>query len=192
MAVATQGRPEGGGAAEKPHHVEQKAWWNNWAALSTVILAVCATLSAFRVSSYATKAIINQSLASNHWAYFQSKSIKEHAFELQRDHFEIQAAQASPEAKGLFERKVASYNAKLKTYADEKATIQEDAKKHERLVTESRAHSSTFGFAVTLLQIAILISSIGVLTRTILLWYGSLVVGLFGLFYFVDGFTLFF
>lgn len=70
---------------------EQKEPWLNHMALATVVLAVCATLSTFKGSSYSTQSVINQTLASDQWAYYQAKSTKQHLHELQAELLRLQA-----------------------------------------------------------------------------------------------------
>ena len=60
-------------------------------ALATVVLAVGATLSTFKGGGYSTQSVINQSLASDQWAFYQAKSTKLHLHELQIDQFRLQA-----------------------------------------------------------------------------------------------------
>jgi hypothetical protein len=62
---------------------DKKEHWLNQMALATVNLAVCATLSTFKGGSYSTQSVINQTLASDQWAFYQAKSTKQHLHELQ-------------------------------------------------------------------------------------------------------------
>lgn len=70
---------------------QPKEPWLNHMALATVVLAVCATLSTFKGGSYSSQSVINQTLASNQWAYFQAKSTKQNMHELQADSLRLQA-----------------------------------------------------------------------------------------------------
>jgi hypothetical protein len=62
---------------------ETREPWLNRMALSTVVLAVCATLSTFKGGGYSTQSVINQALSSDQWAFYQAKSTKQHLYELQ-------------------------------------------------------------------------------------------------------------
>jgi len=55
---------------------EPKEKWLNYLAFNNSILAVCATLSTFKGAGYSTRSVLSQTLASDQWAYYQSKSIK--------------------------------------------------------------------------------------------------------------------
>src|SRR5512135_2922177 len=68
---------------------EKKEPWLNYLALTTVIFAVCATLSTLKGGGYGSRAVMSQSQASDQWAFFQSKSIKGYVYDLQKEKFEM-------------------------------------------------------------------------------------------------------
>ena len=53
--------------------------WTKWVALSTTILAVCAAFATLKGGSFSTKTQLATVTASNKWAYYQAKSLKETA-----------------------------------------------------------------------------------------------------------------
>jgi hypothetical protein len=69
---------------------DKKDTWLNYLALTTVILAVCATLSTFKGGGYSTRSVMSQTLASDQWAYFQAKSIKSYIYDMQKDKIELE------------------------------------------------------------------------------------------------------
>ncbi len=56
---------------------DNKAPWLNYLALTTVIVAVCATLAAFKGGGYSTRQVLSQARASDQWAYYQAKGVQE-------------------------------------------------------------------------------------------------------------------
>jgi hypothetical protein len=180
------GQPTGGSMVE-----EKKERWLNYLALTTVILAVCATLSSFRGSSYSTRAVMSQTQAASQWSYFQSKSIKGYLYELSKAELEAEIeANASlwPERSLTIYRKLAAeYAQEIERYAGEKVLIQEQARLLELRRDHAQAHSKTFGLAVIFLQIAILMSSVSALLRRKQMWLLSLLLGSAGIVYFVLG-----
>src|SRR5512140_2276081 len=68
---------------------EKKDPWLNYLALTTVILAVCATLSTFKGGSYSTRSVLSQTRAANQWAYYQAKSIKGYLYEIQKEELKL-------------------------------------------------------------------------------------------------------
>lgn len=174
---------------------EKKEKWLNYLALTTVILAVCATLSTFKGGGYSTKSVLSQTQASDQWAYFQSKSIKGYLYELQKEKLALDLKAMGPKGpKSLaedYEKRIDAYEKKIKKYEDEKAKIEADARGLEKTRDESQRHSKAFGMAVIFLQIAILLSSISALMKKKVLWLIGLAIGVFGIVHFANGFFLF-
>jgi hypothetical protein len=174
---------------------EKKEKWLNYLALTTVVLAVCATLSTFRGGSYSTRSVLSQSQAANQWAYFQSKSIKGYLYELQKEKMELELKALEPKApKALMEEyrsKIEFYSKKLKKYDEEKAVIEKEARNFEKIRDDSQKHAQTFGIAVIYLQIAILLSSIAALMKKKPVWLLGSIIGFWGIINFLNGFWLF-
>jgi len=170
---------------------EKKEKWLNYLALSTVILAVCATLSTFKGGGFSTKSLMNQSKASDQWAYYQSKSLKSYLFELQCDNFELQKGTVDKEASQKYQKKIDNYQSKIMQYDKEKNEIKALAEGFEKERDMNKLHANYFGIAVIFLQISILLSSIAALIKKKPVWYLSMIIGCIGIFYFIDGFFLF-
>jgi hypothetical protein len=168
---------------------EKKEPWLNWLALTTVLLAVCATLSTFKGGSYSTRSVLSQTRAANQWAYFQAKSIKGYLYEIRKEELEL-SRPADPAARARADALAARYAEKLARYEREKAEIQAEAKRFEVVRDDATRHSQTFGLAVIYLQVAILLSSVAALLRKRPLWYLGMLSGSFGVWYFVNGFLL--
>ena len=175
---------------------EKKEVWLNYLALTTVILAVCATLSTFKGGGYSTRAVMSQSQASDEWAFYQAKSIKLYLNQMQMESLSLKLSDSpksnSKESPHNYLEKIADYKKKIEKYEQEKIEIQEKAKKLESVRDESQKHSQAFGMAIIFLQIAILLSSIAGLLKKKMVWYAGMATGVVGIFYFVDGFLLIF
>ncbi|MBU1692145.1 MAG: DUF4337 domain-containing protein [Gammaproteobacteria bacterium] len=174
---------------------EKKESWLNHLALTTVIFAVCATLSTFKGGGFSTRSVMSQSQASDQWAYYQAKKIKSYLYQLQADKLAIEQlalpASSSERVVTAYKEKIADYKKKIDKYEIEESEIQEKAKQLESIRDEAQIHARVFGVAVIYLQIAILLSSIAALLKKKVVWYGGVVAGLVGLMYFVDGFFAF-
>ena len=174
---------------------EKREHWVNYLALTTVILAVCATLSTFKGGGNSTRSVLSQTQASDQWAFYQSKSIKSYLYELQADQLKLdlaaRGASLPPEVAQQFRAKIESYEGKLKKYEGEKATIEKEARRIEGVRDDAALHGRQFGLAVIFLQIAILLSSIAALLKLKPVWFVGLVAGLVGIVYFANGFFLF-
>ena len=174
---------------------EKKEPWLNYLALTTVILAVCATLSTFKGGGFSTRSVMSQTQASDQWAFYQAKSIKGYIYEMQKDKLELElkalGSKTPPAVMEDYRKKADEYGKKIAKYEGEKAEIQKDAKKFEKIRDDAQKHSQAFGIAVIFLQIAILLSSIAALIKKKLVWVLGMAVGVVGIIYFVNGFMLF-
>jgi hypothetical protein len=173
---------------------EQKEKWMNYLALTTIILAVCATLSTFKGAGYSTRSVLAQTQAANQWSYYQAKSIKGYLYDIQKESLELEAKKikSSKAMSAEYEKKIEIYNQKIKKYDEEKAVISKEAKKLEFVRDDAQKHSQIFGLAVIFLQIAILLSGIAALMKKKYIWILGLGAGVVGLVYFANGFLLIF
>ena len=171
---------------------EKKEPWLNLLALTTVILAVCATMATFKGGGHSTRAVLSQSLASDQWAFFQAKSIKGNLYEIEAMRLKRELQLAPKTAEPLLEKSLADIEKKAAKYEGEKADIQKVAHGFEDAKADAQKHGAAFGFAVIFLQIAILLSSIAALLKKKPVYYLGLLVGVVGLVYFANGFYLFF
>lgn len=135
-------------------------------AISTALMAVFAALSSLIAGHHADEAVIEQIRASDQWAFYQAKGIKE----------EILSLSNIPDK----ESRSAKYKA-------DQVEIQKKARESEDASHIHLEHHSILARAVTMFQIAIAISAIAILTRKRMLWFVSLGISCVGLFYFVTG-----
>ncbi|OGW41623.1 MAG: hypothetical protein A2010_14890 [Nitrospirae bacterium GWD2_57_9] len=169
---------------------EKKEPWLNYLALTTVVFAVCATLSTLKGGGFSTRSVMAQSEASDQWSYYQAKSIKGYLYELQREKLELEIRTLRSGA-GDYEKKIAAYKEKTERYEKEKEEIRQKAEELEERRDSAQRHSGAFGLAAMFLQIAILLSSIAALMKQKYFWYLGIAAGCLGLLYFFNGFFLF-
>jgi hypothetical protein len=174
---------------------EKKEPWLNYLALTTVVFAVCATLSTLKGGGFSTRSVMSQSQASNQWSYYQAKSIKGYLYDLQKEKLELdlkslKASGARPLA-AEYRRKIDAYDQKIKKYDEEKTEIKKKAEELETRRDDAQTHSAAFGLAAMFLQIAILLSSIAALMKQKYFWFMGIGAGCVGLVYFFNGFFLF-
>lgn len=170
--------------------------WLNYLALTTVILAVCATLASFMATKYGGRSVINQAQASDQWAYYQAKSIKGNLYQLQRERVQLELElleSNAPAAKVAgFRAFLATYEHKVSKYDKEKIEIEQKAVDLEMKRDDAQKHVYMFGVAVLLLQISILISSIAALLKHKWLWHLALPIGFIGTIFFGNAYLLLF
>lgn len=141
-------------------------------AIFTAILATVGAIVSFlgghtqnEALYYKNEAVLKKTQASNQWNYYQAKSMKQNLAE-------FAAGLAADPAKAE------KYAAEAKRYAEEKKAIQKEAESLEaqsKATNERAEHAlhphEKLAISMTLLQIAIALASITVLTeRTWLLW----------------------
>jgi len=169
---------------------ETREPWLNHMALTTVVLAVCATLSTFKGGSYSTLSVISQAQSSDQWSFYQAKSTKQHLYELQVDQLQLQALALAPgnPAHAAFDAKIADYQRQITRYNGEKKELQDKAKGLEQQRDDAKAHGKPFGLAVIFLQVAILLNSIAGLLKAKRVWWTAIPVALVGVVMFANGF----
>ena len=62
-------------------------------ALTALLLAICATFSSLKAGGLSNAAILAQSQASDQWAYYQAKSLKENTYKVQMDAIKLHKGQ---------------------------------------------------------------------------------------------------
>lgn len=169
---------------------ETKETWITWVALTATVLAVLAAIASLRASSYSTKVQIATTKEANQWAYYQSKSIKEHSYTLNRDILaSVRLLETkTPKAQKYLSGKIKEYEDEIARYDKEKNQIKQSA---EDIIKEQEGYkqkNGDFALAVMLLQIAIMCSAVGALIKKKIMWLLGLILGGWGIFYFTIGF----
>jgi hypothetical protein len=158
-----------------PHESAPQGWFS-YVALSSALLAGLAAVSALLSGHHANDAMLEQLRSSDHWSYYQAKSIKSSVLSTR---IAILQAMGHPASEADQE--------KVKQYEEDQKEISTEAKKTEE---DSRKHFTThevFARAVTFFQIAIAIGAISVLTRRKRFFWVSLGAGVVGLGFLVQG-----
>jgi regulator of protease activity HflC (stomatin/prohibitin superfamily) len=168
---------------------EQKEKWIQWVALTTTVLAVSAAISSLKGGGFSTQIQLKNTQEANRWAFYQSKSLKQNLAELERESMAVLALEArTPEGRKQAEASLARATAEAQRYDAEKKEIRVEAEKLAAEQAQLKRHGGSFGLAVMLLQIAIMMSSVGALIRKPVMWYVGLLFGLGGLGYMANGF----
>jgi hypothetical protein len=155
---------------------EKRDSWTKYVSLMIVVLAVVTAYGSLKAGGYSSRVLLNQSLASDAWAYFQAKSIK-------RSLAEMESRTSSPEAQ-------VEGKARADRYQSDQETIQRDAKRYEANRDEAAKHGPPLGSGIASLQIAIALASVCMITKRKSMWAASAVLGLVGMLYLVYGLFL--
>lgn len=166
---------------------KQPEHWTRFVSLSTAILAVIAAVAALQSGTLVNEALLEQgkatqaqSKAADAWAYYQAKSLKANGAEQTQTILAANPVTRSAAVK--YEGVAKQYNTEK---ADQKAEAETLEKERDAANKSSAAfmhRHHIFAVCVTLTQIAIALSAIAALTRRKDAWYGSLAVGIVGIF----------
>jgi hypothetical protein len=159
--------------AESHEIPEAKDPFEKKIALSIAIIAVILSLISSKGDEAKTDAIIKTNEASDKWAEFQSKSVKEHISELQQDILALKPGSNSTES-----GKPAP--TKPEEYEKQKLEIKKEAEALKQESSDDLRIHRKFSLAELLLQLAIVLSSIAILTRWHAPWFVSLGLALAG------------
>jgi Domain of unknown function (DUF4337) len=162
--------------ADAPELPEAKDSFERAIAISIAIMAVLLSFIDNKGDNAKTDSILKTNEASNQWAYFQSKSIKQTIRELEADVITLTPAASSPDAT----KKLAEIKAEVERYDADKAEISADAKSLVATAAASSAINDKCDQAALLLQIAVVIASVAILTRWKAMWYVSLALAAVG------------
>src|SRR5215470_12687010 len=165
-------------------------------ALVTAIFAVLLALAALGGNHAMKEMLLAQQQSSDQWAFYQAKSIREHQYRGQKLRLEADLADRGPGLKPEVREK---QEALLKRFGDEeqrynadKKEIEKEARKleHERDVHRNR--DPYFDYAEVFLQIAIVMASVSILSKSRSMFLFSFALALVGAALTVNGFTLWF
>src|ERR1700761_3811593 len=170
-------------AHEHAEHAEHAAHENNpfvsrgsvTIALLAVVAAVAGSLETYESASAiiaANKAVLSQDKATDQWNFFESKSLKKNMYTLAADAGGAKAADDLKKAKEEGDGQVDAQN-KAKELEKQRDEFLEASEAHE-----GRHHH--LGIAATLLEMAIAISTIAIITHKRWPWIASGVLGAIG------------
>ncbi|MGH2565585.1 MAG: DUF4337 domain-containing protein [Ginsengibacter sp.] len=146
--------------------LEKENKWTLFVAISTALMAVLAALGSMYSGHQSNEALIMQIKASDQWAYYQAKGIKEEIRML----LPASANIKSPEAT-----------------AKEQEAVKQMAEQFEKESEANLQRHLTFSRSVTLLQVAVAISAISIITRKRFLWYAGMAIAIGGATFFIMG-----
>jgi hypothetical protein len=165
-------------------------------ALVTAMFAVMLAITSLGGNNAMKEMLLAAQESSNQWAYYQAKVIREHLYRSQKASLEVQLVERGnamkPEVRGQFEALIKKAGDEEARYAAEKKTVEQEAKKLEHERDINRSKDPYFDYAEVLLQIAIVMASIAILSSSRPVFYFSLVSAVLGAILSVNGFLLLF
>ncbi len=161
-------------------------------ALTTAIYAVVLAIASLGGNNAMKEMLLAQQQSSDQWAFYQAKVIREHQYRGLKLQLEAQLAEPSSlkgAERAKFEALATRFAEEEKRYNAEKKDIEQDAKKLEHLRDRHRNRDPYFDFAEVFLQIAIVTSSVAILSTSRPMFWFSLVLAVIGAILTANGFT---
>ena len=167
--------------------------WMKGVAMTTTILAVCASIAGSRGTGCVAKTQLLTSMEGSKWAYYQAKSIKHNLLETQAKAFEVQmVGLQNPEQQARLESELKSAQAELARYDTEKNQIKQEAEEFGKKNAVVGRQGGQFSLAVVFFQIGIMLSSVSALLKRKELWALGALFGIVGIVFLVNGLFLLF
>lgn len=156
---------------------------NKWVAICISVLALCLALAETLAKGAQTTTIASTVEASNLWAFYQAKTIRQTTLKTAAEQVEVDAKLASdPAARQLFETRVKDWRAEAARYESEPKPngLGEGRKElRERAIAEGLKRDlyaekyHHFEFSSATFQIAIVLASVYLITHMTLMMAGA-------------------
>ena len=140
-----------------------------------VLAVLVATVSLLGHRTH-TEEIILQNKVTDQWAYYQAKNIRRHNDELFADLTSVVSAKDSEAAAKLQEK----YRAEADRYKDEQNEIDKEARATENETEHTRRKADRFDLGEVFLEIALVITSITLLSGRRIFWHLGLLLAAAG------------
>ena len=165
-------------------------------ALTTAIFAVLLAITSLGGNNAMKEMLLTQQQASDQWAFYQSKALREHLYKTNGLRIEMELLERGegmrPEAKKRYEAMLKDIRAEETRFGEEKKKIEEEAKQLETERDKNRSKDPYFDFAEVLLQISIILASISILAVSRQIFYFALVSASLGTILMLNGYLLLF
>ena len=164
-------------------------------ALTTAVYAVVLAIASLGANHALKAMLLAQQEATNQWAYYQAKVIREHLNRGNKMVFETQLAAPSsipPAERPKIEALTKRFADEEQRMAADKKDIEKVAKKFEAVRDHGQTQDPYFHYAEVLLQIAIVAASVSIISGSRPLFGFSAVLAILGLVLTTNGYLLFF
>jgi len=178
-----------------PEELEEKrdTVFSRRVALITAIYAVILAIASLGGNNAMKEMLLAQQETTNQWAYYQAKVVREHINRANRMLMETHLAEPSalkgPE-RAKFEALAAKFGDEEKRMAADKKEIEKDAQKFATVRDINQSKDPYFDYAEVMLQIAIVLASVSILSTSRAMFWCSTVLAITGVLLTINGFFL--
>lgn len=167
-------------------------------AIMIAVLAMILAITGLGGQNAAKEAVNNNVLASNFYAFYQAKNMRQTSYEIAADDLELSLANTglSEDAKAAIKKKIDEYRKTAARYETEPSTqegkkeLLARAKAFEEKRDIAMQQDPYFDYAEVLLQIAIVLASVAIVSGVTWLVIGSAALGVLGALLMINGFLL--
>lgn len=149
----------------------------------SILAVLIATASLFGHRAN-TEEILNQNKASDQWAYYQAKNIRRHSYE----QFADLLGSVEVKDKEKSEKLIEKYKKESERYSDEQKEIESEARKLEDETKLEHRKVDRFDLGEILLEAALVITSMTLLTKWKIFWFTGIGIGIIGVVMGASGF----
>jgi len=165
-------------------------------ALTTAVFAVLLAITSLGGNNAMKEMLLSQQQASDQWAFYQSKNIRELIYRTSGLRMEAEllerGAAMKPVAKKRYEAILADMRVEQARYTDEKKKIEQEAKHLEAERDRNLSKDPYFDYAEVLLQISIVMASISILAVSRQIFYFAIGCASLGTLMMLNGYLLIF
>jgi ABC-type multidrug transport system fused ATPase/permease subunit len=170
-------------------HEQSENKFNKRIALVTAIYVVILAITSLGGSNAAKEMMLAQQEASNHWSHYQAKAIREHLYKSQS--FLLKGL-TNGKATGEALKSIQFLEEESARMGADKKEIEPKAKEAEETRDLNMKKDPYFDYAEVLLQIAVVLSSIAILSQAHIMFWMSLVTAIMGSVLSLNGYLLLF
>jgi len=181
-----------------PEELEEKSRnsFGKKVALFTAIYAVILAICALGGNNSMKEMLLAQQEASNQWAYYQAKNIREYLNKIETDRLEAQIVERGDTMKAAalnhYKAEIQKVSAEEDRLSKDKQAILLEAKKQEHERDVNRTKDPYFDFGEALLQISIVMSSVAIIANSRQAFIFSIGAAVLGSLITLNGFLLLF
>jgi len=145
--------------------------------LTMAVLAVVVAAVSLLGHRAHTEEVILQNKVSDHWAFYQAKSIRRHTDELFADITSVVASKDAEQAGRLHDK----YLAEADRYRNEQKDLDAEAHNLEQETEQERRRADRYDLGEVFLEIALVVTSITLLSGRRAFWQAGVVLGIVGI-----------
>jgi hypothetical protein len=170
---------------EHAHHHDDEPWTLP-VAITISILAVLVAMATLMGHRSSIEVVLLQTQASDQWAFYQAKNIRLHEMQSVRDMLGVLTPVDKENAASLREK----YQKEIDRYEKDKDQISDKAKEFENERGVFSRREDRYDAGEVILEIALIICSLTLLTKRKTFWYSGIAIGIVGFFVGLSGFLV--